>query len=138
MQCATLCLMTQPYGESFSDALVLEIKGEMGKRNLSSRALGRLIGKSSQYMSDRLDGGSGRTGKRVQLNVVDLAAIAKVLGMNPTELTLRAHQIALGVNRNNEVRNVTYLPSSVYLDDLFREQGLDTAAGTDDTQAEED
>lgn len=97
---ASLIDMTQPYGERFSDALVSEIKAEMGRQDLSSRALGRLIGKSSQYMSDRLDGGSAKTGKRVLLNVRDLAAIAEALGMRSSDLTYRAHFVALGGDAN--------------------------------------
>lgn len=96
----SLNVMTQPHGERFSDALVSEIKAEMGRQDLSSRALGRLIGKSSQYMSDRLDGGSAKTGKRVVLSVRDLAAIAEALGMRPSDLTFRAHFIALGGDPN--------------------------------------
>lgn len=78
------------YAQRFSDALVSEIKAEMGRRDLSSRGLGRLIGKSSQYMSDRLDGGNSKTGKRVIINVADLFAIASALGIDPTTLTQRA------------------------------------------------
>jgi hypothetical protein len=86
--------MTSPpstnYLEGFSDALVSEIKAEMGRRSLSSRALGRLLGRSSQYMSDRLDGGNSKTGRRVTLTVKDLAAIADVFDLHPAELIRRA------------------------------------------------
>lgn len=78
----------------FSDALVLEIKAEMGRQGLSSRALGRLIGKSSQYMSDRLDGGSPKTGERVTLSVRDLFAMANALGIDEVELARRAASAA--------------------------------------------
>lgn len=91
-------MTNRTYGELFSDALVSEIKAEMGRQDLSSRALGRLIGKSSQYMSDRLDGGSPKTGRRVVLNVSDLASISEALGIRTADLTLRAHQVALGVD----------------------------------------
>lgn len=87
--------MKRFYGEMFHDALVSEIKAEMGRRDLSSRALGRIIGKSSQYMSDRLDGGSSKTGKRVVLTVQDLADIAEALGVKAHDLTYRAHFEAL-------------------------------------------
>jgi len=82
------------YGQRFSDALVSEIKAEMGRRNLSSRALGRLIGKSSQYMSDRLDGGNSKTGKRVTLTVTDLYAISHALKMDAGAIIERAEEIA--------------------------------------------
>lgn len=84
------------FPERFSDALVSEIKAEMGRQSLSSRGLGRLIGKSSQYMSDRLDGGNTKTGKRVVMNVWDLAAIAAALGLTESELVNRAEAVAIG------------------------------------------
>lgn len=86
--------MTPPFHSSlidaFADALVLEIKAEMGRRDLSSRGLGRMIGWSSQYVSTRLDGGNPRTGIRVPLTVRDIAAIASALDMNADELMSRA------------------------------------------------
>ena len=78
------------YLQRFSDALVSEIKAEMGRRGTSSRALGRQVGRSSQYMSDRLDGGNSKTGRRVTLTVKDLAAIAAVFGLHPADLIARA------------------------------------------------
>lgn len=87
--------MDNDYAQRFSEALVSEIKAEMGRRDLSSRGLGRLIGKSSQYMSDRLDGGNSKTGKRVILNVTDLFAIADALGIDATGLTKRAEAAML-------------------------------------------
>ncbi|WP_017883499.1 hypothetical protein [Leucobacter sp. UCD-THU] len=78
----------------FADALISEIKAEMGRRDLSSRGLGRLIDKSSQYMSTRLDGGNPRTGERVPLGVGDLAAIADALGLSLTDLVERAERAA--------------------------------------------
>lgn len=86
--------MDNDYPQRFADAIVSEVKAEMGRRNLSSRALGRLIGKSSQYMSDRLDGGNSKTGKRVVLNVSDLYVIADALGIDAADLTSRADRIA--------------------------------------------
>lgn len=86
--------MDNDYSLRFADAIVSEIKAEMGRRGLSSRALGRLIDKSSQYMSDRLDGGNSKTGKRVVLNVNDLYAIGQVLGIEPAELMTRADKLA--------------------------------------------
>ncbi len=84
--------------ELFADALVSEIKAEMGRQSLSSRGLGRLIGKSSQYMSDRLDGGNTKTGRRVVLNIWDLAAIAGALGLSEVQLIERAQAAAAGGN----------------------------------------
>lgn len=84
--------MDNDYPQNFSEALVSEIKAEMGRRDLSSRGLGRLIQKSSQYMSDRLDGGNSKTGKRVTLTITDLLAIAHALDLEPTDLILRAQR----------------------------------------------
>ncbi|MGA6128816.1 MULTISPECIES: hypothetical protein [unclassified Microbacterium] len=86
--------MDTDYPQNFSDALVSEIKAEMGRRDLSSRGLGRLIGKSSQYMSDRLDGGNSKTGKRVTLNVTDLFAIAAALDLDAATLIETAQRAA--------------------------------------------
>lgn len=94
MQSVMMALMTETeFAERFSDALVSEIKAEMGRQSLSSRGLGRLIGKSSQYMSDRLDGGNTKTGRRVILNVWDISSIAKALGISEIELIQRADNV---------------------------------------------
>ncbi len=89
-----LYIMTSDYADRFSDALVSEIKAEMGRQDLSSRALGRKIGATSQYMSARLDGGNPRTGERVILNVRDLAEIASALGLTYMDLIKRAENVA--------------------------------------------
>ena len=87
-------MASHDYPQRFADALVSEIKAEMGRQGLSSRAVGRVIGKTSQYMSDRLDGGSPKTGKRTVLNAKDLAAIASALGLSEVELVTRAQAVA--------------------------------------------
>ena len=75
---------------AFADALVREIKAELGRRDWSSRELGRQIGQSSQYVSMRLDGGNSRTGRRVAMTIQDVAAIASALRMEPEDLMHRA------------------------------------------------
>lgn len=92
--CRTHTRTVQSYPQRLADALVSEIKAEMGRQDLSSRSLGRLIGESSQYMSTRLDGGNPRTGERVTLNVRDLYAIASALRVDALELMGRAQRIA--------------------------------------------
>ena len=86
----------------FSEALVSEIKGKMGRLDLSSRALGRLIGESSQYVSMRLDGGNPRTGKRVDLNAGDIAKIATALDMSVVDL-IRVAWTAAGLDQEHEL-----------------------------------
>lgn len=96
---------TRPdYAALLSSALVVAIKLEMVHRNVpSTRALGRMIGKSSQYMSERLDGGSSRTGRRVTLTTWDIAAIAQVLGLTSSALIAKAERlIADGEVRGDE------------------------------------
>lgn len=93
------------YSQRLADALVSEIKAEMGRQDLSSRALGRLIGETSQYMSMRLDGGNPRTGERVTLNVRDLYSIASALHIDPLDLMSRAQRVA------SEATNVTPFPA---------------------------
>ncbi|KQW47574.1 hypothetical protein ASC77_14095 [Nocardioides sp. Root1257] len=100
------------YLATFSEALVSEIKAEMGRRDLSSRALGRLLGRSSQYMSDRLDGGNSKTGRRVTLTVKDLAAIAGVFELHPAELIRRAKEAADGREAAQDGGRVVELPRS--------------------------
>lgn len=73
--------------EALNDALVVEIKALMARRGVSSsRALGDLIGMSSQAVSQRLDGGNHRTGRRVQLSTTELARIAEALSVEPEDL----------------------------------------------------
>lgn len=87
--------LSQAYLDRFADALVREIKAEAARRGFgSSRKLGEAIGKSSQYMSDRLDGGSSKTGKRVAINVSDLSRICAVLGVDAPTLVSRAEEAA--------------------------------------------
>ncbi|MFB7843592.1 hypothetical protein [Microbacterium sp. NPDC056052] len=86
----------EDFAVRFSDALVSEIKAEMGRQDLSSRGLARLIGANAQFVSSRLDGGNPRTGERVILTVRDLAAIAKALHVSEVELVSRAESVALG------------------------------------------
>lgn len=52
----------------------------------SSRELARELGWSSQYISDRLDGGNPRTGRRKALTALDLAQLAQALDLDPVEL----------------------------------------------------
>ncbi|QOC24802.1 hypothetical protein IC744_16195 [Microbacterium hominis] len=78
----------------FTEALVSEIKAEMGRRDLSSRAIARAIGVNAQYVSSRLDGGNPRTGERVILNIRDLFAMAAAMDLDPAELVQRAEAIA--------------------------------------------
>lgn len=109
----------------FSDALVSEIKAEMGRQDMSSRALGRLIGASAQYISSRLDGGNPRTGERVVLTVRDLAAIAQALGLDEIELISRAQEAA---SRKSNVIPMRQ-DADLYTADIEE----DAAASTDDS-----
>jgi len=118
--------------ELFADALVSEIKAEMGRQSLSSRALGRLIGKSSQYMSDRLDGGNVKTGRRVVLNIWDLAAIAGALGLTEVDLIERAQAAAAGgnvVRGNFGVRATQQTPLKGVAKKKSRDRGGDDGRG---------
>lgn len=78
----------------FSDAVVSEIKAEMGRQDLSSRGLAKLIGSNPQFISSRLDGGNPRTGERVILNIRDIIVIASALGIPWAELMTRAENVA--------------------------------------------
>lgn len=80
--------------DRFSDAMVSEIKAEMGRQDLSSRGLARLIGSNPQFVSSRLDGGNPRTGERVVLTIRDIVMIANALGLSYVELIGRAENVA--------------------------------------------
>lgn len=83
--------MDETYPARLAEQLVIEVKAAMARAGVrSSRALARLIGESSQYVSMRLDGGNPRTGERVPLNVRDLIAIAEALNVLPSALIARA------------------------------------------------
>lgn len=74
----------------FSDALVLEIKAELGRQGLSMRALAELIGENHQYVNSRIGAGNPRTKVRVAISVADLAAIASALDVDPLDFFNRA------------------------------------------------
>jgi hypothetical protein len=123
-------LVDYDLSQRFSDALISEIKAEMGRRDLSSRGLGRLIGKSSQYMSDRLDGGNSKTGKRVVLTITDVMVFASALGVDATDLIERANAAAAApenviVGRFGVGGSVEDLPA------VAKETGPDSGEDTD-------
>lgn len=84
----------EEFANRFSDALVSEIKAEMGRQDLSSRGLARLIGSNPQFVSSRLDGGNPRTGERVILNIRDIVQISNALGISHLDLITRAENVA--------------------------------------------
>lgn len=84
------------YLERFAEALVSEIKAEMGRRDLSARGLAQLIGENPQYVTSRIAGGNPRTGKRVPINVSDLAVIAGAMDLDPLTLFAAARRVAEG------------------------------------------
>lgn len=86
-------MSSNDYGRRLAEQLVVEVKAAMVRAGIgSSRALGRAIGQSSQYVSSRLDGGNPRTGERVPLDATDLAAIAEALGITASTLVARAEK----------------------------------------------
>lgn len=95
--------MSGSYPDLLADQLVLEVKVQMARQGVpSSRALGQLINRNSQYMSQRLDGGSATTGLRIPLNIRDLAAISAALGILASELVRRAEAAidSVGIETN--------------------------------------
>jgi hypothetical protein len=95
--------MTDDFPGRFCEELVRQIKGAMGLQGVpSSRALGRMTGHTSAYISDRLDGGSSKTGRRVPINARDLAEFAMALGVDPAELVAAAHAAAIDQSEGGE------------------------------------
>jgi len=76
---------------AFGDALVREIKAEMGRQEIGGvRALATKMGlRSHGALNDRLNK-SSRTGQRVSIGAEDLWRIAVALGVEPVELIRRA------------------------------------------------
>lgn len=95
-----------PSGDFLSrlaDALVSEIKSEMGRRDLSARGLASLIGENPQYVTSRIGSGNPRTGKRVPITVSDLAVIAGAMDLDALELLASARSAAQDADRSNVV-----------------------------------
>lgn len=91
------------YLQRFNDALVSEIKAEMGRRDLSARGLAALIGVNPQYVTSRVAGGNPRTGKRVDITVADLETIAGALDLDALELMNRARAAAAGESSTDDL-----------------------------------
>lgn len=85
---------TREYLERFAEALVSEIKAEMGRRDLSYRGLATLLGENPQYVTSRLGGGNPRTKKRVDISVSDLVVIASAFNLDADDLLGRAFAVA--------------------------------------------
>lgn len=76
-----------PGAPTLSDALVREMKAEMGRHEIGSvRALAVLLGDNNVYWNDRLN----RKGKRVPVNIDDLGRFCDALGIDPWDLVHRA------------------------------------------------
>jgi hypothetical protein len=91
--------------ERLAEALVMEIKAEMGRRSLSARGLAALIGENPQYVTSRIGAGNPRTGKRVPITISDLAVIAGALDQDPLEMLSRA-RVEAGATPIGNVRQL--------------------------------
>lgn len=60
------------------DRVAQEIRAELARRNMSQAALAEAIGKTEMYVSMRI---SGRSARRVVLDIADLELIAGALGL---------------------------------------------------------
>ena len=74
------------YLERFRHALRLEVKAEMGRRDLTAHALAQLIGVNPQYINMRILSPNKKTGRFVDINVSDLFAIAGALDLDAGDL----------------------------------------------------
>lgn len=84
-----------PDPAAFADALVREIKAEMGRQEIGGvRALARMIGMNHGVLNDRLNR-SPKTHQRVAISMEDLARISAALGLRPLELVRRAEDAAI-------------------------------------------
>lgn len=108
----------------FSRAIAEEISAQRQRHEVTQEEIAEAIGKSQTYISDRV-----RSGYLWTTN--DLDAMSPLFGMSAFDL------VALAEARVEKAGNVTQLRPGVggFLDDAV--QGLDTAAGSDETQADE-
>lgn len=82
--------LSDDYLTRFSEAVVQEIWNELGRQRITSlRELARRAGMTHTSVIVRLNGDS-RTGKKVVINVRDLAAFGQALGVEPAEFVARA------------------------------------------------
>lgn len=130
-----------PSGEylaHFSEALVLEIKAEMGRRDLSARGLATLIGVNPQYVTSRMFGGNPRTGKRVEITVADLETIAGALELDPMELMQRARQLATAATSDDlAARRAARASEGAPTVDLAAEPSAAAPERRDDSEGED-
>lgn len=109
---------------------------------MSGAALARRLGKSEKYARNRLDG-------TFEFTLNDIENFCLYIRVNPEEFIGKIERDGgmdlpetpkpdLPIKPLGEVLNLPRRNVSGYLDDAIHNQGLDTAAGTDETQAEDD
>lgn len=135
--CAILCpvpeQLTADYLRQFAEAVVNEIKAEMGRKRVdSNRELARRIGFTHTSVNDRLEG-NPRTKKRTVINVKDLAAYAAALGVEPGVLVQRA-QAALDEQGAGEVTAPSEPPAADEKQAAVR-SGMKKASGKPQSRA---
>lgn len=123
------------YIDRFRAALISEIKAEMGRRDMTNSSLAKLIGESKQYVGSRLGAGNPHTGKRVEINVADLFAIAGAMDLDATDLLGRAKAAAeegdeLAIKRAERAKDFGSDPSPTVPDEVTDEElrGLPSVA----------
>lgn len=107
----------------FSKAVTAAIRRLKADRRISNADITEKTGLSGNYIAERL-----RDEKSFTLS--DMELLGEYFGFEPGQFLVDAAAPS----------NVTPFPrrnDSGYLDDAAHEQGLDTAAGTDETQADE-
>ncbi len=78
--------------ERFSEAVAAEVRAELARREgMSVRDLANLLGVNHNAINDRLNGRS-TTGKKVPINVRDLADWSAALGLPPETFLVRAQE----------------------------------------------
>lgn len=119
----------QPAPAAFAREVSSAIRRELGDRKMSNRELGRQAGLSEKYLRDRLN-------DVASFSLTDVAAICRVWGADPGEFLADPRKPLL----RPPAGNVTPLRPNDggFIDDALKDQGLDTAAGSDETQADDD
>lgn len=87
---SSLFVSPDDYRSALTNALVAEIRAEMGRRGVRTiRELAERAEMAETAVKDRLNKNS-RTGRRTPIRVPELAAIARALEVDPIELLQRA------------------------------------------------
>jgi transcriptional regulator with XRE-family HTH domain len=110
---------------AFSKAATAAVRRLKADKRISNADISAATGMSTNYIAERL-----RDEKSFTLNDIEL--VADFFGIDATDFLIDAR----AASRSN-VTELRPRNDSGYVDDALKEQGYETAAGSDETQADE-